>query len=103
MLLHHVLITRNPSRVSQLELKQCIDSLADELKKVAETQRSSVDLDSYVRKLLNAKHRVTVLTNVLQTAQERLNRVHLSIEKETIRRQILLESAAEDGNPNSSV
>lgn len=82
-------------RISQLELKQCIESLSEELKKVSETQQVTVDLDVYVKKLMNAKHRVTVLTNVLQSAQERLNKVHQSIERETVKRKVLLETSNE--------
>ncbi|KAF5301136.1 hypothetical protein FQR65_LT08966 [Abscondita terminalis] len=70
------------TRISQLELKQHIESLAEELKKISEAQQTTVDLDAYVKKLINAKHRVTVLTNILQSAQERLNKVHQSIELE---------------------
>ncbi|KAK4884957.1 hypothetical protein RN001_001228 [Aquatica leii] len=80
------------TRISQLELKQHIESLTEELKKISEAQQTSVDLDAYVKKLINAKHRVTILTNILQSAQERLNRVHQSIERETIKRKVLLDS-----------
>ncbi|KAF5275086.1 hypothetical protein FQA39_LY07023 [Lamprigera yunnana] len=79
------------TRISQLELKQHIESLAEELKKISEAQQTTVDLDVYVKKLINAKHRVTVLTNVLQSAQERLNKVHQSIERESVKRKFLLE------------
>lgn len=77
-------------RISQIELKQCIESLAEELKKTAE--QNTVDLDAYVKKLINAKHRVTILSNILQNAQERLNKVHQSIEKESVKRKALLDS-----------
>lgn len=83
-----------------MELKQCIDSLSEELKKISESQKNTVDLDGYIKKLMNAKHRVTVLTNVLQTAQDRLNRVHASIEKETVKRKVLLE--AEQGSSSAA-
>lgn len=79
-------------RFSQLELKQCVDSLSEELKKISEAQKNSVDLDIYIKKLINAKHRITVVTNVLQTAQDRLNKVHLSLEKETVKRKVLLDT-----------
>lgn len=84
------------TRISQLELKQHIESLAEELKKISEAQQVTVDLDAYVKKLINAKHRVTVLTNVLQSAQERLNKIHQSIERETVKRKVLLEGVCTD-------
>lgn len=84
------------TRISQLELKQQIESLSEDLKKITEAQQYSVDLDVYVKKLMNAKHRVTVLTNVLQSAQDRLNKVHQSIERETVKRKTLAESCSSD-------
>lgn len=65
------------------------------MKKTAELQQNSIDLDAYVKKLINAKHRVTILSNILQNAQERLNKVHQGIEKDTIKRKALLESTPE--------
>lgn len=95
--------TRNKlcSRISQLELKQCIESLSEELKKISDSQKTTVDLDAYVKKLMKAKQRVTVVSNVLQDAQERLNKVHLSIEKETIKRRVVLESTVAEQSTSS--
>ncbi|KAH1001009.1 hypothetical protein HUJ04_013273 [Dendroctonus ponderosae] len=78
------------TRVSQLELKQCIDGLAEELKKVSEAQQHTVDLEIYLKKLINAKQRVSVLSNILQSAQDRLNKIHMSIDKDTVKRTVLL-------------
>ncbi|XP_018564541.1 SNAPIN protein homolog [Anoplophora glabripennis] len=78
------------TRISQLELKQCIESLSEELKKISESQQTTIDLDVYVKKLINAKQRVTVLSNILQNAQERLNKVHMSIDKEVVKRKVIL-------------
>nr|XP_023019412.1 SNAPIN protein homolog [Leptinotarsa decemlineata] len=70
------------TRISQLELKQCIESLSEELKTIADSQKNSIDLEIYVKKLINAKQRVTILSNILQNTQDRLNKVHKSIDKE---------------------
>lgn len=91
------------TRISQLELKQCIESLTEELKKVSESQQTTVDLDAYVKKLINAKHRVTVLSNILQNAQDRLNKVHQSIERETVKRKALLETVPQEGSSSSVI
>jgi len=56
-------------RISQIELKQQIDGLADEIKKISDEQQCPLDLETYVKKLLNAKRRVTVVSNILQVAQ----------------------------------
>ncbi|XP_071453962.1 SNAPIN protein homolog [Hetaerina americana] len=80
------------TRISQAELKQQIDSLADELRKIAEYHHLSVDLDGNVQKLLGAKRRVTVVTNILQNTQDRLNKVHQLIEKNEQKRLTLQET-----------
>ncbi|EFA06233.1 SNAPIN protein homolog [Tribolium castaneum] len=87
------------TRISQLELKQCIETLCEDLKKINENQQSTVDLDAYVKKLINAKQRVTVLSNILQNVQDRLNKVHASIDKETVKRKVILNNTIEDHTP----
>ncbi|KAK9744826.1 Snapin/Pallidin [Popillia japonica] len=91
------------TRISQLELKQCIESLSEELKKISESQQSTIDLDIYVKKLQNAKHRVTVLTNILQHAQERLNKVHQSIERDTVKRKVILDTLVSEQSTSDTV
>lgn len=59
-------------RISQVELRQQIDGLADEIKKISDEQQCPLDLESYVKKLLNAKRRVTVVSNILQVAQVKI-------------------------------
>lgn len=56
-------------RISQLELKQQIESLNEELLKVREALNNHPDLDPYVKKLIACKHKVTVVLNVLQASQ----------------------------------
>ena len=56
-------------RQSQLELRQHIDSLSDDLKKASERQNPPIELDGYVKKLNNAKRRVMLVNNILQNAQ----------------------------------
>ncbi|XP_049834224.1 SNAPIN protein homolog [Schistocerca gregaria] len=79
------------TRISQVELKQQIEGLAEELRKISDSQQCPLDLDAYVKKLMTAKQKVTVVSNILQTAQDRLNKVHLLIEKESARRRALLD------------
>jgi len=59
-------------RISQVELKQQIEVLSEELKKISESQQCLLDIDVYVRKLLNAKLKVTVVSNILQNVQVKL-------------------------------
>ncbi|KAG5891682.1 hypothetical protein JTB14_020099 [Gonioctena quinquepunctata] len=83
------------TRISQLELKQCIESLNEELKNISESQKTTIDFDIYVKKLINAKQRVTVVSNILQNAQERLNKIHMSIDKEIVKRKVVLDNVEE--------
>lgn len=80
------------TRISQIELRQQIDSLAEDLRRISESHHSMYDLDGYVKKLLNAKRRVMLVNNILQNAQERLNRINQNIARETTRRKALLET-----------
>ena len=54
-----------------MELRQHIDNLAEDLKKASDRQGAPVELDSYVKKLNNAKRRVMIVNNILQNAQVR--------------------------------
>lgn len=52
-----------------MELKQHLDSLSDELKQLAEQQTCPLDLEKYVRKLNDAKAKISVVGNILQSSQ----------------------------------
>lgn len=80
------------TRISQIELKQQIDSLNEELLKISENLQQPLELESYVKKLVNAKQKVTIVSNILQTTQDRLNKIHQAIEKESAKKRSLLES-----------
>jgi chromosome condensin MukBEF complex kleisin-like MukF subunit len=57
------------NRISQVELKQQIEVLCEELKKISESQQCPLDIEVYIRKLVNAKLKVTVVSNILQNVQ----------------------------------
>ncbi|XP_049515967.1 SNARE-associated protein Snapin-like isoform X3 [Dermacentor silvarum] len=57
------------TRISQLELRQHIDTLAEDLRALSENQQIPYDLDSYVKKLVNAKRRVVLVNSILQNTQ----------------------------------
>lgn len=79
-------------RESQVDLREHIDSLASELCKINEDQKVALDLDPYVKKLLNARRRVVLVNNILQNAQERLRRLNHNVAKESARRRAMLDS-----------
>uniref|UniRef100_A0A8C6UNH3 Biogenesis of lysosome-related organelles complex 1 subunit 7 n=1 Tax=Neogobius melanostomus TaxID=47308 RepID=A0A8C6UNH3_9GOBI len=80
-------------RESQVDLREHIDNLATELCRINEQQKVALDLDPYVKKLLNARRRVVLVNNILQNAQERLRRLNHNVAKETARRKTMLEAS----------
>ncbi|KAL4218927.1 hypothetical protein ACF0H5_021514 [Mactra antiquata] len=78
-------------RESQVELRQQIDSLADDLCLISESQTIPVDLESYVKKLNNSRRRVMLVNNILQNVQERLTKLYNNVSKETARRKAQLD------------
>ncbi|KAF1597079.1 UNVERIFIED_CONTAM: SNARE-associated protein Snapin, partial [Eudyptes robustus] len=70
-----------------------VHAVRSELCRINEDQKVALDLDPYVKKLLNARRRVVLVNNILQNAQERLRRLNHSVAKETVRRKAMLEAA----------
>jgi hypothetical protein len=79
------------TREAQALLKQQIEGLSADLKKISEEESCPVDLEAYITKLNNSKKRVVVVQNILSAAQDRLNKVHHNCLKETAKRRTLLE------------
>ncbi|KZC08370.1 PREDICTED: SNAPIN protein homolog [Dufourea novaeangliae] len=86
------------TRICQIELKQQIESLTEELQRINEALQCPLETDSYVKKLINAKHKITIVSNILQSTQERLNRIHQAVEKNTAKRKALLDHSSLYGN-----
>ena len=56
-------------RQSQVELRNQIEILSAELQTISQNQQCPVDLDVYVKKLLEARRRITIVNGILQNAQ----------------------------------
>ncbi|KAK2583235.1 hypothetical protein KPH14_009252 [Odynerus spinipes] len=82
------------TRICQIELKQRIESLTDELSRINEALQCPFETDSYVKKLINAKQKITIVSNILQTTQDRLNKVHQAVERNTAKRKALLDHSS---------
>lgn len=80
------------TRESQLLLRQQIDKLTDELQKLALLQKSPVELAPYIKKLLNCRRKVTIVNSILQSTQERLNKLQQNVTRETSRKKALAET-----------
>ncbi|KPJ09548.1 SNARE-associated protein Snapin [Papilio machaon] len=91
------------TRISQLELKQQIDSLNEELLKVRESLNNHPDLDPYVKKLITCKHKVTVVLNILQASQDRLNQIRRMVEKDKPKVKVISEPLPEPEQGTSGV
>ncbi len=59
------------SRQSQAELRTQIENLSAELSVISQNQQSPIDLESYIKKLLDARKRITIVNSILQNAQVR--------------------------------
>lgn len=81
------------TRVAQSELKSQLDALAAQLREIEKAQNNIPEFSNKVKELINVKHKVTVITNILSASQERLTSLHKLIDKEQRRRQALLDSA----------
>jgi len=76
---------------AQQQLKEQITLLQADLRHLSANQQCPLTLDSYINKLASSKKRVTVVANILSSAQDRLNRVHQACLRETAKRRALLE------------
>ncbi|CAD1473430.1 unnamed protein product [Heterotrigona itama] len=89
------------TRICQIELKQRIESLTEELQRINEALQCPLETDSYVKKLINAKHKITIVSNILQSTQERLNKIHQAVERNTAKRKALLDHSSSYGNASN--
>ena len=80
------------TRESQLLLRDSIDRLTLELEQLASLQKPPIDLDPYIRKLLNCRRKVTVVNSVLQNTQERLNKLQQNILREINKKKSITEN-----------
>ena len=70
------------TKKSQFILRENIDKLSEELLKLSAVQKPPIDLDPYVRKLVNCRRKVTLVNSVLQNTHERLTKLQTNINKE---------------------
>lgn len=97
----HAILSLPLRRICQIELKQRIESLTEELQKINDALQYPLETDSYVKKLINAKHKITIVSNILQTTQERLNKVHQAVERSTAKRKTLLDNGSSYSSINA--
>jgi len=69
-------------RQSQVELRAHIDNLAEDLRRISDCRVVPIDLEPYVKKLLNTRRRILALANLLQTVQDRVNKVNYYVTRD---------------------
>lgn len=81
------------TRTAQIELKSQLEALSQSLREIEKAHHNIPEFSEKVKELINVKHKVSVIANILTTSQERLAALHKLIEREQSRRQALLDSA----------
>jgi len=79
-------------RKSQAELREQIDRLSEELRLLSEKQKVPVDLDTYIKKLANSRKRIMLVNDILQNVQDRLEKLHRNVSRETARQRAAIEA-----------
>ncbi|CAA9995363.1 unnamed protein product [Nesidiocoris tenuis] len=57
------------TRLSQLELKKNLEDLSADIKVISAEAACPLDLEEYANKLMNTRHKITVVGNILQATQ----------------------------------
>ncbi|XP_072046155.1 SNARE-associated protein Snapin-like isoform X1 [Amphiura filiformis] len=77
-------------RESQLELRQQIEDLDEVLKQLSQEREPPVELDAYVKKLMNSKRRIGVVNNIVQNAQDRVVKLQQKLMRDSSKRFVQL-------------
>jgi len=80
-------------RQSQVELRAHIDNLAEDLRRISDCRVVPIDLEPYVKKLLNTRRRILALANLLQTVQDRVNKVNYYVTRDKNKKNQMIKSS----------
>jgi len=80
-------------RQSQVELRAHIDNLADDLRRISDCRVVPIDLEPYVKKLLNTRRRIVAVASTLQTVQERVNKVNYYVNREKSKKNQMIKAS----------
>lgn len=68
--------------------------MSEELKKINDSNsEKNLDLDIYVKKLVNIKNKLTVVSNILQSSEERLLKIQKNILKDVNSHKAFIEAS----------
>lgn len=89
-------------RQSQAELRSQIENLSAELTVISQNQQSPIDLESYIKKLLDARKRITIVNSILQNAQVRFQVIRPIIIKKVLNTKFILLGSPEQNSSTFS-
>lgn len=70
------------TRQSQNDLRDQLETLSDEIKRIGKTQSQIGNVDQYTRKLANIKRKVNIIEIMLQNIQDRMFKVEQGLMRE---------------------
>ena len=78
------------ARASQSELQLQLEALQKQMNAVQQQTQCPLQLDQYIKKLQNAKRRVVIVNNILQTTQVRDALIALPCDSNTTKHNVYL-------------
>jgi len=80
-------------RQSQVELRAHIDNLAEDLRRISDCRVVPIDLEPYIKKLLNTRRRILAVANLLQTVQDRVNKVNYYVNRDKTKKKQIIKAS----------
>lgn len=80
-------------RQSQVELRAHIDNLAEDLRRISDCRVVPIDLDPYVKRLLNTRRRIGNVATLLQSVQERVNKVNYYVNRDKAKKNQMIKAS----------
>ncbi|XP_055379475.1 SNAPIN protein homolog [Condylostylus longicornis] len=82
-------------RAVQRDLTEQLNQLDDTLDKIEDIQQQFPDLNLKARKINGIKTKVTVIANILQSSQERLERLHQLVDSHKYHQSLTVQPSVE--------
>ena len=79
--------------LQQVELRAHIDNLAEDLRRISDCRVVPIDLDPYVKRLLNTRRRISNVATLLQSVQERVNKVNYYVNRDKAKKNQMIKAS----------
>jgi len=80
-------------RQSQVELRAQIDNLAEDLRVISDCRVVPIDLEPHIKKLLNTRRRILAVANLLQTVQDRVNKINYYVTRDKTKKNQMIKAS----------